>query len=415
MSDPIQEIFGVSALELFAQPELFVQHGSLERFPAFMREGPMASTELLCRHYQGGIEIANGSAAEGVQIPVNDAHPSVLLRLGLTVYLSDLKRSIPQSQPWLRRLELSLGLPECASLMAFANSAGSGLSLHHDRFDQLFFQIRGEKQFRYAPNGFVENPDVQFSPYAASPPEFAQSYRHGFPLSSEEVLRQPFQTADLQPGSAFFMPGGTWHTTAEQASDSLSLVVAVRAPSRLDLLQNMLRYYAGQAPAWRARSYRGWASAGQSAEGEHAAFGALLVDLGQRLQNLPAHAAYGAWTVHGYTVGHQSQYPAHARFERFVRLPNSSVRFEDDALLGKLRCIVHSGPTHRPQAQTVLAFHAEARQVVDWILTTHAAFSVDAVCERFIDFTREDLEQLLAWLAHAALIRPLPAPEWDPL
>ena len=47
------------------------------------------------------------------------------------------------------------------------------------------------------------------------------------------------------------------------------------------------------------------------------------------------------------------------------------------------------------------------------VLGTHAAFTVDEVVERFPDFTREDLESLLAWLGHAALIRPIPAPEWD--
>ena len=34
VSDPIQEIFGLPAPELFEKPELFVQHGPLERFPA---------------------------------------------------------------------------------------------------------------------------------------------------------------------------------------------------------------------------------------------------------------------------------------------------------------------------------------------------------------------------------------------
>lgn len=413
MSDPIREIFGLSARELFKKPELFVQHGALERFPAFMHTGPMESTEALCQRYLGTVEVANGSVADGVQIPVSDAHPSVLLKLGLTVYFSDLRRTIPQTQPWLRNLETSLGLPECAAMMAFANSAGSGLSLHHDRFDQLFFQIRGEKQFRYAPNGFVENPDVQFSPFAASMPEWGQSYRHGFPLTSEEVLQRPFETALLKPGSAFFMPGGTWHTTAEQARDCLSLAVAVRAPSRLDLLQNLLRYYAGQAPEWRARSYDGWAKDPSECAHEHATFGALLVDLGERLRTLPAADAFSAWSSHAYTVGTQTEYARNNRFARFIRLPNSSVRFEDDAALGKLRCIVRSGPTNRPQAQTALAFHVEARVVVDWILGTHAAFSVDELSQSFPDFTREDLEDLLSWLSHAALIRPLPAPEWE--
>jgi hypothetical protein len=414
VSDPIEDIFGVSARALFAERELFVQHGSLERFPAFMRTGPMESTDALCRVYVGGIEVANGSVADGVQIPVNDAHPAVLLRLGLTVYFSDLRRVIPPSQPWLRRLESSLGLPECASIMAFANAPGSGLSLHHDRYDQLFFQIRGEKQLRHAPNGFVKTPDVQFSPFAASMAEWGQSYRHGFPLTSEEVLTsRDFETAHLKPGSAFFMPGGTWHTTAEQETDSLSLVVAVRAPSRLDLLQNLLRYYAGQAPEWRARSYGGWPSEGDVETHEQQSLAALMLDLGERLRTLPASDAFGAWTSHAYTVGSQTEYPRRTRFQRFIRLPNSSVRFEDDAALGKLRCIVHSGPTNRPQAQTVLAFHPEARPIVDWVLATHAAFTVNQIADLFTDFTRDDIQDLLAWLAHAALIRPLPAPEWE--
>jgi hypothetical protein len=413
VSDPIQEIFGLPAAELFAKRELFVQHGPLERFPAFMRSGPMESTESLCRAYVGGIEIASGSAADGVQIPVNDAHPAVLLKLGLTVYFSDLRRVLPPSQAWLRQLEESLGLCECAAIMAFANSAGSGLSLHHDRFDQLFFQIRGEKQFRHAPNGYVENPDVQFSPFAASMPEWGQSYRHGFPLTSEEVLSsRRFETAHLKPGSAFFMPGGTWHTTAEQESDSLSLVVAVRAPSRLDLLQNLLHYYAGQAPEWRARTYGGFASDASARAPQQEALAKQMLELSERLRTLPAADAFGAWASHAYTVGMQSTYPRSTRFERFIRLPNSSVRFEDDAALGKLRCIVHSGPTNRPQAQTVLAFHPEARSVVDFVLTTHAAFTVAEIAQKFSEFTRDDLEDLLSWLAHAALIRPLPTPEW---
>jgi hypothetical protein len=89
------------------------------------------------------------------------------------------------------------------------------------------------------------------------------------------------------------------------------------------------------------------------------------------------------------------------------------VSLEQDATLGKLRCSVLSGPTHRPQAQTVLAFNAEARPVLDWLLTTRAAFTVVEVCERFQGFTREDVLGLLGWLAHAALIRPVPAPEWE--
>jgi hypothetical protein len=413
VSDPLQQVFGLAAPQLFASRELVVSHGALERFPTFMREGPMASIDSLCRSYVGNLEVAKGSVVDGIQTAVNGVHPTALLRLGLTVFFSDLRRALPKSNEWLRGLEASLGLPECASLMAFANASGSGLSLHHDRYDQLFFQIRGQKRFQYAPNGYVQNPDVQFSPYGPAHSDFARSYRDGFPLTSEEVLQLPFQTVDLRPGSAFFMPGGTWHTTAEQPSDSLSLVVAVRAPSHLDVLQNLLGYYASQSPAWRARPYGAWASEPDIAGVAETELARLIGDLSERLKRLPAADAFKAWSAHGFAIGAQSEYAINQRFERYIRLPNSSVRFEDDAALGKLRCIVSSGPTNRPQAQTVLGIAHEARPVLDWLLRSHAAFTVDALCEALPDYERVEVDELLAQLARAALIRPLPAPEWN--
>jgi hypothetical protein len=132
--------------------------------------------------------------------------------------------------------------------MAFANAAGSGLPLHHDRYDQLFFQIRGRKQFQYAPNGYVGTPDLQFSP-----------------------------TLELAPGSALSP------STPRTSASSASFVCPTRR------------------------------------------------------------------------------------------------RFEDDAALGKLRCIVLSGPSHRPQTHTVLAVEPHARPVLDWIVATQAAFTVQGL------------------------------------
>lgn len=413
MHDPIRDLFGVPAMELFAAKELVVKHGAIDRFPTFMRTGLMASIDSICRGYAGPLQVANGSPTHGVQIPVVGAQASALLRLGLTVYFIELDRAISASNAWLRDIEATLGLPECASLSAFANAPGSGLTLHHDRFDQLLFQIQGEKEFRHAPNGFVENPDVPFSPGSAAPPDWAQTYRHGFPLTCDEVMARGLSSATLKPGSALFMPAGTWHTTAGQEKESLSVVVVVRAPSRLAIVLNLLRHYAGQSPEWRTRSYGGWAEAGPATHLEHQKLGALMANLAERLPTLPPSDAYGAWWSEGFTNGTQGQYPMEARFERYVRLPNSSVRYGDAATSGLATCIVRSGPTDRPQAETLLAISDDVRPVVDWVLQTHAAFSVDDACRAFDDCTRGDLETLFAWLSHAALIRPLPAPEWD--
>jgi len=408
----MRDLFGVAAPELFASKELVVSHGPVERLPAFMRAGLMASVETLCRGYAGPLQVSQGTPRDGVQLAVSGAHAAALLRLGVTVYFVELDRALPDAAPWLRGLEASLGLPECASLAAFVNAPGSGLSIHHDRFDQLLIQIRGEKEFRHAPNGFVENPDVQFTPIGAAQPDWAHVYRHGFPSTTDEVLARGMTPVTLRPGSALFMPAGTWHTTAGQPGESLSVVVVIRAPSRLALLLNLLRHYAGQSPAWRARSYAGWTS-GAAAEREHQALATLMSDLGERLRTLPAGDAYKAWLSEGFTTGTQGQYPLDVRFARYIRLPNSSLRYHAGDAPELLRCTVLSGPTDRPQAETTLAINDDVRPVIDWVLGTTAAFSVDDACRAFPDCERDELEVLFAWLSHAALIRPLPAPEWQ--
>ena len=74
---------------------------------------------------------------------------------------------------------------------------------------------------------------------------------------------------------------------------------------------------------------------------------------------------------------------------------------------------VAGNPTHRPQARTVVGFNLEVRPVIEWVLVQKRAFSVEEAASRFPPFTREHLFELFGWLSHAALIRPIPAPEWD--
>jgi len=413
--DPARALFDVGAGELFASAKLVVSHGPVERLPAFLRAGLMDSVDSLCRGYQGPLQVSNGNPREGVQVAVVGAHASALLRLGLTVYFTELDRAIPDSGPWLRGLEASLGLPECAGLGAFVNAPGSGLPLHHDRFDQLLIQIRGQKELRYAPNSFVDNPDVSFSPINAAQADWAQAYRHGFPRTSDEILDRGLTTVTLRPGSALFMPAGTWHTTAGQPDEALSAVVVVRAPSRLAIVLNLLRHYAGQSPAWRARPYGGWAPEAAAAAGEHQALATLMTDLGERLRSLAPVDAFKAWWSEAFTTGAQGHYPMPVRFDRYIRLPNSSVRYEkgDSSAAELVTCVVSSGPTDRAQANTGLSISGEVRPVIEWVTRTSAAFSVEEACQAFPDCARDDLEQLFAWLSHAALIRPVPAPEWD--
>ena len=411
--DPILELFGVSALELFRGREFVASHGPVTRLPSFMREGLLGSIEGLCRGYTGQLDVAGGSTGDGLQVGVADVNAWALLKLGLTVYFKDLRRVLPGAPGFLQQLELALGVPVSAGLSAFVNAPGSGLALHHDRFDQLLFQIRGRKRFRYLPNRYAPQPSVQFTPFASAPPEWGQSYRHGFPRSTNELLEQQLSSVELEPGSVIFMPGGLWHTTAEQPDHALSVVVSVRAPSRLDVAMNLIRYYAVQSPAWRESAYTAWSTDPALAADEQSAFALLFAQLGERLTRLPTQDAFAALSLDAFTKGTLTEYPQGARFARFIKLPNSSASFAADAEPGKLRCVVKSGPFNRPPVETVLAFEAHARGVVEWVLGSERAFSTDELCDRFDQFQISELLNLLEGLARAALIRPLPAIEWD--
>src|SRR4051812_27427669 len=103
--DPIPALFGMTAPDLFASKELIVRHGDIARLPSFMRAGLMDSVESLCRGYAGPLQVSNGSARDGVQVAVAGVQASALLRLGLTVYFTELDRAAPESEPWLRALE----------------------------------------------------------------------------------------------------------------------------------------------------------------------------------------------------------------------------------------------------------------------------------------------------------------------
>jgi len=54
-----------------------------------------------------------------------------------------------------------------------------------------------------------------------------------------------------------------------------------------------------------------------------------------------------------------------------------------------------------------------AAPLLDWILASRAAFTAQALCSALPEYEPEAVEARLGWLARAALIRPLPAPEWD--
>src|SRR5690606_29533534 len=149
------------------------------------------------------------------------------------VFFRDLGPLLPEAAAWLQTFDEALGVPDCARLSAFANAKGSGLPVHHDRSDHVLLQLQCTKTLRLRPNGYVEHPDVPSSPFGPTAPEWARAYQAGFPADARELEEGAWTSVTLEPGSALFLPAGTWHTTADQLEPCLTAVVVLQAPSRL--------------------------------------------------------------------------------------------------------------------------------------------------------------------------------------
>ncbi len=60
--------------------------------------------------------------------------------------------------------------------------------------------------------------------------------------SPQAIEQRGVITTVLEPGSCLFLPAGTFHRTVDQPEAALSSAIAIRPPSRLDLLVAAVRY-----------------------------------------------------------------------------------------------------------------------------------------------------------------------------
>ncbi|WP_428264822.1 JmjC domain-containing protein [Haliangium sp.] len=234
-----------------------VGHGALERLPGFFREGPLDSLDTLVEAYRGRIEVSAGNQGQ-YEVFGLDAGAAVR-DLGLTARFEALEDGvIPDARAWLRTLEDELSLPGgVASIMAFANAGGAGLSLHCDGYEHFVVQLVGSKTYRIKEHPTSESPGMYHTPrldpelrHYLQCPEGLPRWRHA-PADAERLT--------LTPGSVLFMPRGLYHET-RSAEDGVAItaVIRVTAPTRAGVLLHYLDNYLLQDPAWRAPATGGW-------------------------------------------------------------------------------------------------------------------------------------------------------------
>lgn len=402
MVDPLQQLFGrkLTKRPLLGTTTPRVHHGALSRLPAFFRDKPLDSVAALCAAWSGRIQVANGTESRGLQ-SASDLTPAKALGLGLTVYFPSL-HGLVDAGDWLAALERAGGMPAGSiAMMGFSNAPGTGLPVHHDAYDQILIQLVGTKRFAVRPNGYVDHPAMQSRPEEVSPAAFGPTYQAGFPPDSAAVLDDVTELV-LEPGSALYLPGGTWHTTTGQPGTTLTVVLQLRVPSRIDVVGHYLALWLTQDDHWRTRPYGLWAGDDRDARAQ---LQQDLHALADRIGALDPSELGPAWQV-SQALSAGSPFPDHP-WERWIRLPEFAVDVHEDAVANRLRVVGTLGQLITPDRTVELTLPATARPALDWILGSTRAFTRTELAAQFPD---APLDPVLTELCAQGLIRPIPVP-----
>jgi hypothetical protein len=238
---------------------IYYAHGPLSRLPALFSSSELSDFRALAAVYKGWLGFGQGARSSRM-LSVQEVNPLHLYEMGLSVYLPDIAANVPGADPFLRQLELELGIePGCSRITVWASPRSDGAATHFDAEDVISIQLTGSKKFEIAPMREYTNPyGSQFGPGVPAFDDMYPQLDKGFP----EVVESEFQSIDMQPGSVLFMPRGTWHrTTAEQ--DSFSVSIMIRPPCMVDAFLEQLKYVLLQDSEWRRPLYGVRGNAGQ--------------------------------------------------------------------------------------------------------------------------------------------------------
>jgi hypothetical protein len=220
--------------------------------PEPLRTGDLSSVEALAAVYGGKLSVTGPRS----QFPAQGSALAFYMN-GMTVFFEDVAAHVVPIQPWLRRFEEEIGIPEGhLRLTAFATRGDKGgLGFHYDGTDNIILQLKGKKRVQIADNPTVAYPLVTYNPGHALVSEDLFPCRGAAPPSKPV---EP-QEIELEPGMALFMPAGMWHAT-EHRVESFSLSFVIEWPRTVDLVLARLRAELLQAPEWRRPLYGAWSS-----------------------------------------------------------------------------------------------------------------------------------------------------------
>ena len=230
--------------------ELKVVHGPLERLAPVSEIPELRDVDSLLACWKGLVGVfpkTSGDEFDSTLVPVDQARE--LWKRGFALFFHRVEESVEVLRPFISRLQLDLGLPNCTNgrCIAYATPQSSGAAPHFDHNANFIIQVVGEKIWRVAPNKNIDSPSTRFVMGHEASKELSSQITHPFPTTMPEESKQ----VHLERGSVMFLPSGYWHTTTGKAPSSLSLNFTFSQPSWSQIVTTSLHKKLNRSNKWR--------------------------------------------------------------------------------------------------------------------------------------------------------------------
>lgn len=230
--------------------------GPLERLVELAAEPAIRDIPAFLAAHEGVIQLHTRTpAGAAAHRPIVREDAMSHFAEGSAMDLRNVERWFLPAQRWIVQLRAELSLehiPASASAcQAFVSPAGTRVAKHFDNREVFAIQLVGRKRWRIARNDALPMPLM---------PHNVGNQVHMFNASAPATtLASPEMPADateivLEPGATLFVPRGYWHDTLA-LEDSLSLSLAVRAPTWVELFADRVKDELGRSPRWRASAF----------------------------------------------------------------------------------------------------------------------------------------------------------------
>lgn len=236
----------------FQGRKTLLQHGPVDRFPAWLRHPAFRDPLTLLERHPGDIQVGCWQDRRG--FPADASNVPTLLNQGMTAVFRSIEFFIPEVMPWTKKLVDELGLPQRigVSVQGFASGSDGGLDWHADPEEGFWLQLSGTKEVWYSDTPALENlAEFQYVPPGPLRPSHNAQFRGPFPTGPEAST---VRHVVLEPGSMLYLPLGTWHRTRSTAG-SFSVHIFINPPRIADTMISVLRNLMYETAHWRAPIY----------------------------------------------------------------------------------------------------------------------------------------------------------------